>query len=152
MTDSTISQTVLFRDLFDRPLVAAFDRERASSNGGGVLLKAAERVYGLVKAFARCLVDKRAREELRHTFEDLDGQRVFGIACGDPDGDGADRVADDPIRKLLVGRDPVAGDRLASQPTVWRFENNAGRLALYGLRRGVGSRERPTHGALLAAR
>ena len=48
-------------------------------------LKAAERVYGLVKAFARCLVDHRAPEKIRHTLEDLVGQRVFGIACGHPD-------------------------------------------------------------------
>ena len=55
-----ISQTVLFPDLFDKPLVATFKREQASSDGGAVLLKAAERVYGLVKAFAGCLADKRA--------------------------------------------------------------------------------------------
>ena len=47
---------------------------------GAVLLKAAERVYGLVKAFAGCLVDKRAPEKIRHTLEELVGQRVFGIA------------------------------------------------------------------------
>ncbi len=135
MTDPTISQTVLFPDLFDRPLVAAFDREQASSDGGAVLLKAAERVYGLVKAFARCLVDRRAPEKIRHTLEDLVAQRVFGIAAGHPDGNDADRLADDPIHKLLLGRDPVAGDRLASQPTVSRFENNAGRVALYRLGR-----------------
>ena len=79
MTDPTIPQTVRFPDLFDKPLVPTFNREQASSDGGAVLLKAAERVYGLVKAFARCLVDKRAPEKIRHTFEDLVGQRVFGI-------------------------------------------------------------------------
>ena len=54
MTPDTIPQTVLFPDLFAKPLVATFDREQASSDGGAVLLKAAERVYGVVKAFARC--------------------------------------------------------------------------------------------------
>ena len=52
VTPDKISQTVLLPDLFDKPLVATFNREQASSDGGGVLLKAAERVYGLVKAFA----------------------------------------------------------------------------------------------------
>ncbi len=131
MTDPTIAQSVLFPDLFDKPLVATFDREQSSSDGGAVLLKAAERVYGLVKAFGRCLVDRRAPEKVRHTLEDLVGQRVFGIACGHPDGNDSDRLADDPIHKLLLGRDPVAGGRLASQPTVSRFENGAGRVALY---------------------
>ena len=65
MTPDTISQTVLFPDLFDKPLVATFDEQHASSDGGGILLKAAERVYGLVKAFAGCLTDKRAPEKIR---------------------------------------------------------------------------------------
>ena len=52
MTPHTIPQTVLFPDLFEKPLVAAFKQEQASSDGGAVLLKAAERVYGFVKAFA----------------------------------------------------------------------------------------------------
>ena len=144
MTNPTIPQTVLFPDLFDKPLVATFDREQASSDGGAVLLKAAERVYGLVKAFGRCLVDRRAPEKVRHTLEDLVGQRVFGIACGHPDGNDSDRLADDPIHKLLLGRDPVAGGRLASQPTVSRFENGAGRVALYRL--GASWRRRSSSG------
>ena len=74
MTPDTISQTVLFPDLFDKPLVATFNREQASSDGGGVLLKAAERVYGLVKAFAGCLADKRAPEKIRHTLAELTGE------------------------------------------------------------------------------
>ncbi len=127
--------SVLFPDLFGKPLVATFDSEQASSDGGAVLLKAAERVYGLIKAFGRCLIDRRAPERVRHTLEDLVGQRVFGIACGHPDGNDSDRLADEPIHKLLLGRDPVAGGRRASQPTVWRFENGAGRVALYRLGR-----------------
>ena len=63
--------------LSGRPWGSAWD-----TDGGAVLLKAAERVYGLVKAFARCLSDKRAPEKIRHTLADLIGQRIFGIACG----------------------------------------------------------------------
>ena len=135
MTPHTIPQTVLFPDLFDKPLVARFNQEHASSDGGGVLLKAAERVYGLVKAFAGCLADKRAPGKIRHTLADLIGQRVFGIACGHPDGNDADHLADDPIHKLLLGRDPVSGAPLASQPTISRFENGARRTVLYRMGR-----------------
>ncbi len=133
MTTDTVPQTVLFPDLFDKPLVAKFNQEQASSDGGAILLKAAERVYGLVKAFARCLSDKRAPEKIRHTLADLIGQRIFGIACGHPDCNDAEHLADDPIHKLLLGRDPVAGESLASQPTLSRFENAAGRGALYDM-------------------
>ena len=90
-------------------------------------------MYGLVKAFARCLSDKRAPEKIRHTLADLIGQRIFGIACGHPDCNDAEHLADDPIHKLLLGRDPVAGESLASQPTLSRFENAAGRGALYDM-------------------
>ena len=35
MATDKISQTVLFPELFDRPVVATFDREQASSDGCG---------------------------------------------------------------------------------------------------------------------
>ena len=74
----TVSQTVLFPDLFDKPLVATFDQQHASSDGGAVLLKAAERQYGLIDGFAECLVDDRQPGKVRHTLADLLGQRIFG--------------------------------------------------------------------------
>ena len=79
--------------------------------------------------------DKRAPGKIRHTLADLIGQRVFGIACGHPDGNDADHLADDPIHKLLLGRDPVSGAPLASQPTISRFENGARRTVLYRMGR-----------------
>ena len=41
VTTDTVPQTVLFRDLFDKPLHAQFNQEQASSDGGAVLLKGA---------------------------------------------------------------------------------------------------------------
>jgi hypothetical protein len=133
LTTETIPQTVLFPDLFDRPLVATFDHQHASSDGGAVLLKAAERRYGLIDGFARCLIDDRQPAKVRHTLADLLGQRVFGLACGHADANDADRLADDPMHKLLLGRDPIAGDPLASQPTISRFENRVGTQELYAM-------------------
>ena len=75
----------MFPDLVHKPLVAKVHQEQASSDGGAVLLKAAESVYGLVKAFARCLSDKHAPEKIRHTLADLIGQPICGIACGHRD-------------------------------------------------------------------
>jgi hypothetical protein len=48
-------------------------------------------------------------------------QRVMAIALGYEDANDAARLASDPIHKLLVGRDPVDGEDLASQPTLSRF-------------------------------
>ena len=135
MRNETIPQTVLFPDLFDKPLVATFDQRHASSDGGAVLLPAAERRYGLIDGFARCLVDDRQPGKVQHTLRDLLGQRIFGLACGYPDANDADQLADDPIQKLLLGRDPVVGDPLASQPTISRFENGVASQALYEMGR-----------------
>jgi hypothetical protein len=135
LRDDTIPQTVLFPDLFNKPLVATFDQPHASSDGGAILLKAAEARYGLIDGFARCLVEDRQAGKVRHTLEDLLAQRIYGLACGHPDANDADRLADDPIHKLLLGRDPIDGDSLASQPTISRFENHVGVRALYKMGR-----------------
>jgi hypothetical protein len=133
LTTPTIPQTVLFSDLFDRPLVATFDQQHASSDGGAVLLKAAERRYGLIDGFARCLVDDRQPAKVRHTLAELLAQRIFGLACGHADANDAARLGDDPIHKLLLGRDPVVGESLASQPTISRFENRVGIQELHAM-------------------
>ncbi len=48
---------------------------------------------------------------------------MFGIAAGYPDCNDADALADDPVQKLLLDRDPIDGQSLGSQPTLSRFEN-----------------------------
>jgi hypothetical protein len=125
LNEPTIAQTVLFPDLAERPLVATFDQPHASSDGGAILLKAADRQLGLLAARTATVPDARASARVTHGVGDLIAQRVFAIACGHPDGNDADRLADDPIHKLLLGRDPIVGARLASQPTVSRFEHTA---------------------------
>jgi len=89
----------------------------------------------LIEGFARCLVEDRQSGKVRHTLKDLLAQRIYGLACGHPDANDADRLADDPMHKLLLGRDPLDGDALASQPTISRFENRVGRDALYAMGR-----------------
>lgn len=133
MNDTTVAQTVLFPDLVDRPLVATFDQAHASSDGGAVLLKAADRALGLTAALAAALPDPRAATRVTHAWADLLAQRIFGLACGYPDGNDADGLADDPIQKLLLDRDPISGSRLASQPTISRFENAMRPRTLYAL-------------------
>jgi hypothetical protein len=125
--DSTTTPCLLFDDLADRPVTAVFDLPNASSDGGAVLLKAADRRLGLISRLAGALVDERQPGKVRHAFADLLGQRVHGLALGYEDANDAARLADDPIHKLLLGRDPVRGAALASQPTLSRFENDVTR-------------------------
>lgn len=49
-------------------------------------------------------------------------ERVFAIACGYPDAKDATWLAEGPVHKLLLGRDPVSGEPLASRPTLSQFE------------------------------
>ena len=133
MNDPTVPQTVLFPDLFERPLVATFDQAHASSDGGAILLKAADRALGLTTALTEALPEPRAAARVTHAWPDVLAQRIFSITCGYPDGNDADGLADDPIQKLLLDRDPITGGRLASQPTVSRFENAVTPRALYAM-------------------
>jgi len=119
----TTTPCVLFPDLFGKPLTGCFDVPNASSDGGAVLLKAADRRLGLINALTDCLADARQPGKVVHGLKELIAQRVYGLACGYPDANDAARLADDPIHKLLLDRDPLTGARLASQPTLSRFEN-----------------------------
>jgi hypothetical protein len=74
--DTATTPCLLFPDLCDRPLTAVFDLPNASSDGGGVLLKVADRRLGLIERLAGALVDGRQPGKVRHAFADLLGQRV----------------------------------------------------------------------------
>jgi Transposase DDE domain group 1 len=123
MSNHITKQCVLFKGLTKKALVARFDQEQASSDGGAVLLKACDERLGLSAAIAVCLRDDRQQAKVEHSYEEIFRQRMFGIACGYADGNDAARIADDPVFKLLAGRDPLSGSALASQPTLSRFEN-----------------------------
>jgi hypothetical protein len=115
---------------FEKSVVARFDAPQASTDGGAVLLKALDRQLGVTEAVASCLRDWRQPGKIQHGVVDLVRQRIFGLACGYEDGNDAARLADDALHKLLLDRDPLAGPALASQPTLSRFENAIGPLAL----------------------
>lgn len=115
--------------------VARFDQAQASTDGGVVVLKALDARLQLTDRLAACLPDRRDPDKVRHAVRDLLRQRSFGLACGYEDSNDAARLAHDPLHKLAVGRDPVTGDALASQPTLSRFENAASPRALYGMGR-----------------
>jgi hypothetical protein len=131
MNDDSTRQSVLFSDLLDKPVIAKFDQEHASSDGGAILLQACDRRLGLTDALIGAIDDRRQSGKIRHAIGDLVRQRLYAIGCGYPDGNDASRLASDPISKLLCDRDPVKGEDLASQPTLSRFENSVDRADLY---------------------
>ena len=112
------------------PIVARFDMPHASSDGGLVLLKAVDERLHVTEAVARCLTDPRQPGKVAHSVLDLVRQRVFGLAAGYLDGNDAARLADDPLHKLMLDREPLMGPTLGSQPTLSRFENGVSRREL----------------------
>jgi hypothetical protein len=131
LTDSTATERLLFPEIFDKPVVMEFDQRQGSSDGGAVLLKAAERRYGLISSMADCLFDRRQAGKVGHSLNDLIAQRVFSIGCGYADANDSARLAADPMHKMLLDRDPITGLDMASQPTLSRFENAVGPRQLY---------------------
>lgn len=130
LTTQDNTQSVLFPELFSKPVFAQFDQAHGSSDGGAILLKGADEQLQLTERLAACLKDRRQTGKVEHSLVDLLRQRVYGLALGYADCNDADRLADDPIQKLLLDRDPVEGDRLGSQPSLSRFENGVSRKEL----------------------
>src|ERR1035437_4771995 len=131
MSEDSTTECLLFPGIFLKPVVAQFDQREGSSDGGALLLKAADRHYDLVAGLSSCLRDDRQAGKVEQSLRELVAQRVFSIACGYPDANDSARLSEDPIHKLLVDRDPIEGRDLASQPTLSRFENGVGVQELY---------------------
>lgn len=114
---------------FDLPSVsrkkvtAAFDGGRISSDGGVMLLSAAERRIGIIDRLWRLIPDRRNPFLVTHSVASILKARVFAIACGYEDCNDLGFLRTDPAFKLACGRLPDEGRDLCSQPTLSRWEN-----------------------------
>src|SRR5438270_4316810 len=106
-----------------RKVTAAFDGGRLTSDGGVMLLAAAERRLGVVDKLAALIADPRDPALVTHSLADILRARILAIACGYEDGNDLDHLRTDPGFKLACGRLPDSGRDLCSQPTVSRWEN-----------------------------
>src|SRR5258708_25400988 len=116
MSEDSTTRCLLFAGFFRKPVVAQFDQREGSSDGGALLLKAADRHYGLVAGLSSCLRDERQAGKVDHSLRELVAQRVFSIACGYPDAHDSPRLSEAPIHKLLVGRAPIERRDPTSHP------------------------------------
>ncbi len=106
----------------DRPVDVCFDAHDLSSDGGLLLVQAADRRHGTTESIAALLPSQPTGRNARHSTLDLVRQRVYQIACGYEDANDATRLRLDPLLRVVVGR-TLDEDPLASQPTLSRFEN-----------------------------
>ena len=120
-TDCTSTQLEFDGVCGKRRLVAAFDGEHISSDGGLVLLHRVDKRSGLLKRFAGCFRDHRDPELIHHSVEELVRQRVFGIACGYEDLADHTGLRVDPLLAAVVGKKEPT-EALASPSTLNRLE------------------------------
>jgi hypothetical protein len=106
-----------------KKLTAAFDGGRLTSDGGVMLLAAAERRMGIAQTLAPLIADPRDPRLVTHSVADILRARMLAIACGYEDADDLDHLRTDPGFKLACGRLPDTGAELCSQPTMSRWEN-----------------------------
>lgn len=109
-----------------RKLVGAFDGGAISSNGGVVLLGAADKRIGLGARLAACFTDHRNPERIEHGLADLLRQRIFAQALGHEDLIDHDALRLDPALMAALDRPEQA---LAGKSTLNRLEH-AGKIGL----------------------
>jgi hypothetical protein len=104
-----------------RPLVARFDAAPITSDGGAVLLREVDRRIHLLGRLAGCFVDHRDPGRIQHSLVELVSQRVLGLALGYEDLNDHDRLREDALLGVVVGR-TQPGRALAGKSTLNRLE------------------------------
>ncbi|MEI8226475.1 MAG: IS1380 family transposase [Bacteroidota bacterium] len=134
-TDQSICQSRLFdlQPIDNKRVEVSFTASDISSDGGLLLVKEIESQIGIIKSVVSCINDTRHQGYIDHSLEEIAAQRVYQIVAGYEDANDCDKLRDDTILKMSVGRLPVTGKPLASQPTMTRFENTPKVSELYNI-------------------
>src|SRR6202051_4079903 len=116
-----------------KKLTVDFEGGNQSSDGGLLLLWAAERSVGVCRRLAEAMPDRRDPDRIQHAMFEMVMARASAIACGHKDAIDLDRLRHDPLMKLTVGRCPETGAPLCSQSTMSRLENAPRKTEAAGL-------------------
>ena len=130
MTECTQSQFE-FASHASRRVVASFDGGTITTDGGGLLLREADRRLQLIERLAGCFSDRRDAGSIKHSVRELVGQRVFGLALGYEDLNDHEQLREDPMLRLLAGKAEVGEEALAGKSTLSRLERNDGSATRY---------------------
>ena len=114
----------LFEPTFNRAIKLRQADPRITSDAGALLLREADQRLGLTADLAAQLSDPRRPDRIRYQPVELLRQHVYALALGYSQQDDQDVLAHDVALKLSVwdrpGRQGLH-ERLASQPSDWRF-------------------------------
>jgi hypothetical protein len=120
----------------DKAVVAKFDGGLLSSDGGLLALREVEQRLRVADRLASCIKDRRAQDQITHSFADIIRFRLLMIAAGYEDGNDASGLRSDPLFKMALDLSP--SDRaLCSQSTISRLENLPDTRALLGMGRAM---------------
>lgn len=121
-----------FQGVGHRKVVARFDAEHISSDGGLPLVREVDKRLGLLAALASCFEDYRRQDLIEHSVEELVSQRVYGTIAGYEDLNDHEQLSRDPLLATVVGKPDVQGQQrrrpedvgqpLASPSTLNRLE------------------------------
>jgi len=120
MTECNQSQFE-FEAHFSRRVVAEFSGERLTTEGGALLLRAADRKMGLLRRVVRCFRDARDPQRIEHELSEMLAQRIYGLALGYEDLNDHEQLRQDPLLGVLAGKKDL-GEPLAGKSTLNRLE------------------------------
>src|SRR5438445_6878786 len=118
MTECSQSQFP-FEAHFSRQVMGRFDGSQLTTDGGGLLLRQADRKIGLLQRVTAC--DHRRRERVEHELHQMLAQRIYGLALGYEDLNDHEQLREDPLLALLAGKRDL-GEPLAGKSTLNRLE------------------------------
>jgi hypothetical protein len=117
-----------------RDVIVSFDAARSSSDGGLLLVRAADEKLGVSAALAALMPDARDARFVRHSRLEQIRQRLYQICLGYEDCNDADTLRIDPVLKTACDLLADTDEGLSSQPTLSRFENAIDGRALNRMR------------------
>jgi hypothetical protein len=108
-----------------RKIEVQFSGGEVTSDAGVLLLREVDHKLGLTKEFSKFIADPRNPALVEHTTLEMLRQRVYGLCLGYEDLNDQQTLRGDTTIQTAVGKDA----RLASPPTLCRFENRGDKLA-----------------------
>jgi hypothetical protein len=98
-----------FEAHFSRQVVAEFSGERLTTEGGSLLLRAADRKIGLLRRVAGCFTDARDPQRIEHELSEMLAQRIYGLALGYEDLNDHEQLRQDPLLGVLARKRNLGG-------------------------------------------
>jgi hypothetical protein len=114
-----------FPSVAGKPVRCRFDGGDVTSDAGLLFLSQVDRRLHLSERMAAQILDCREFGKVEHSVEEQLRARIFAIAAGYEDANDLDTLCSDPALLLSCGK--RLDGRLASQPTISRWENRVSR-------------------------